>query len=316
MIDREVPILRVEVPLEFNRIADRQRHHRLQPQRRRLRDMRAADLAVGASDFGRAVQDEPSAHPGRGAGIDLVKQSCARKIGAVRGGDKAFVGSVECALIVVVGVVEADLRPGPDADVIVAVPVRLEARQPGLVDDAVGVVDTEWTCPVFVPRTPERRFVAGETHLYLGRQYRLKVVPHVQESVKLIRGFIVVQTHRPTRPEVTRELVEAWYRDRAHIKFPERIELCLGLFPDPEAFRPMGLIVRQTRQRWGSMSPAERLLLNRRLVQAPVDAIDYVITHELCHVAEPHHGAAFFDPLDKVMPDWERRKQRLERAMA
>ena len=42
----------------------------------------------------------------------------------------------------------------------------------------------------------------------------------------------------------------------------------------------------------------------------------YVITHELCHVAEPHHGAAFFELLDKVMPDWERRKQRLERAMA
>jgi predicted metal-dependent hydrolase len=154
------------------------------------------------------------------------------------------------------------------------------------------------------------------TLLYLGRQYRLKVVPHVQEGVKLIRGFIVVQTHRPTRPEVTRELVDAWYRDRAHIKFPERIELCLGLFPDPEAFRPKGLIVRQTRQRWGSMSPAGRLLLNRRLVQAPVDAVDYVITHELCHIAEPHHGSSFFELLDKVMPDWERRKQRLERLMA
>jgi len=134
--------------------------------------------------------------------------------------------------------------------------------------------------------------------------------------VKLIRGFIIVQTHRPAKPEVTRELVEAWYRHRAHFKFPERIELCLGLFPDPEAFRPKGLIVRQTRQRWGSMSPAGRLLLNRRLVQAPVDAIDYVITHELCHVAEPHHGTAFFELLYKVMPDWERRKQRLERAMA
>lgn len=161
---------------------------------------------------------------------------------------------------------------------------------------------------------PLRKADVGTAKNYLGEAE--KVVPHVQESVKLIRGFIVVQTHRPTRPEVTRELVEAWYRDRAHIKFPERIELCLGHFADPEAFRPKGLIVRQTRQRWGSMSPAGRLLLNRRLVQAPVDAIDYVITHELCHVAEPHHGAAFFELLDKVMPDWERRKQRLERAMA
>ncbi|MFN4100417.1 MAG: YgjP-like metallopeptidase domain-containing protein [Pararhodobacter sp.] len=41
-----------------------------------------------------------------------------------------------------------------------------------------------------------------------------------------------------------------------------------------------------------------------------------MITHELCHVAEPHHGAAFFAPLDKVIPDWERRRLRLERAMA
>ena len=48
---------------------------------------------------------------------------------------------------------------------------------------------------------------------------------------------------------MTRELVEAWYRDRAHIKFPERIELCLGLFPNPEAFRPKGLIVRRPGQR-------------------------------------------------------------------
>ena len=48
----------------------------------------------------------------------------------------------------------------------------------------------------FLPCIPERSFLAGETHLYLGRQYRLKVVPHVQEGVKLIRGYFVVQTHR------------------------------------------------------------------------------------------------------------------------
>jgi hypothetical protein len=55
------------------------------------------------------------------------------------------------------------------------------------------------------------------------------------ESVKLIRGFFVVQTHRPVRPVVTLELVEAWYGNRAQINFPERIELCLDLFSDPGA---------------------------------------------------------------------------------
>jgi len=206
----------------------------------------------------------------------------------------------------------------PDASVVVAAPedATLDAIEARLRKRAAWVTRQQRYFSQFLPRTPERQFIAGETHLYLGRQYRLKVVPHIQEDVKLIRGFILVQTHRPNRPEVTRDLVGNWYRERAHIKFRERIEHCLGLFPNPEDFRPKGLIVRQIRQRWGSMSPAGRLLLNGRLVQAPVDAIDYVITHELCHIAEPHHGPAFFELLDKVMPDWERRKQRLERVMA
>jgi len=206
----------------------------------------------------------------------------------------------------------------PDTSVVITAPegATFEAIAAKLRKRAAWVTRQQRYFSQFLPRTPARRFIAGETHLYLGRQYRLKVIPHVQESVKLIRGFIVVHTHQPSRAAVTRELVEAWYRDRAHIKFPERIDLCLGLFPDPEAFRPKGLIVRQTRQRWGSMPPAGRLLLNRRLVQAPVDAIDYVITHELCHVAEPHHSATFYELLDKVMPNWAHRKQRLERAMA
>jgi predicted metal-dependent hydrolase len=64
------------------------------------------------------------------------------------------------------------------------------------------------------------------------------------------------------------------------------------------------------------MSPAGGLLLNLRLVEAPVDAIDYVITHELCHIARPHHGAEFFRLLDRVLPDWRKCKERLERIMA
>ena len=64
------------------------------------------------------------------------------------------------------------------------------------------------------------------------------------------------------------------------------------------------------------MSPAKRLLLNKRLIEAPIDAIDYVITHELCHITEPHHGSAFFELLDMILPDWEKRKGRLEKIMA
>ncbi len=206
----------------------------------------------------------------------------------------------------------------PDMSVVIAAPQDAsgEAIEAKVRKRAAWIIRQQRFFEQFLPRMPERQFIAGETHLYLGRQYRLKIVPHLQQAVKLIRGYIVVQTHHSLSPDTTRDLVEAWYREKAHTKFAERIAVNLERFPDAEAYRPKGLIVRQMRRRWGSMSPGSRLMLNRRLIEAPLDAIDYVITHELCHATEPHHGAAFYDLLSRVMPDWERRKARLERATA
>ncbi len=168
----------------------------------------------------------------------------------------------------------------------------------------------------FQPRTPERRYIAGETHRYLGRQYKLKVLPHIQERVKLHRGLLIVQTHKPKQAENTKALVEDWYRERAHIKFPERIAICRQSFPDPNEFEPSGVIIRQLQQRWGSMTPTGKLVLNKSLIRASVDTIDYVITHELCHIRHSHHGPEFYKLLDRVMPDWEKRKVKLERQLA
>lgn len=168
----------------------------------------------------------------------------------------------------------------------------------------------------FLPRTPERKFVGGETHLYLGRQYRLKIERALADHVRFYRGHIHVHTTRPKNKKHTQSLVEAWYRERAKIKFEERLKHCVGLFPRPEGFRPKALIVRKLDFRWGSMSPAHRLLLNRRLIEAPIDAIDYVITHELCHMQELHHGSTFYNLLSSTMPDWELRKAKLERILS
>ena len=90
----------------------------------------------------------------------------------------------------------------------------------------------------------------------------------------------------------------------------------MARFSRRSAVEPKALIVRQLKQRWGSMSPAGRLVLNRALIQAAVPEIDYVITHELCHRIHHHHGAAFFDLLDRVMPDWQQKKISLERRLA
>jgi hypothetical protein len=156
----------------------------------------------------------------------------------------------------------------------------------------------------FNPRTPERRYLSGETHLYLGRQYRLKVVKSPLNAVKLLRGHLVVQSSQPTNREETRRLLDEWYGIKAHLKFNERLDECLKRFSRPASVLPTGLTIRMMRKRWGSMSKKRRLLLNRRLVQAPVDAIDYVITHELCHVLEPSHSPHFYRVMGRAMQDW------------
>lgn len=168
----------------------------------------------------------------------------------------------------------------------------------------------------FLPRTPERQYLSGETHLYLGRQYKLRVRQALNQEVKLKRGELVVQSLRPKQRHLTESLLVAWYRDRAQSTFKKRLAVCRERFANPDEFTPKTLIIRQLDQRWGSMTARGNLVLNRSLVRASVDAIDYVITHELCHLRFPHHGPDFFRLLERVMPDWETRKAKLERQLA
>lgn len=167
----------------------------------------------------------------------------------------------------------------------------------------------------FQPRTPERRYVSGETHLYLGRRYRLKVIRAFQLHVQLKGGYIEVHTHRPGRSNIVRQQLEEWYKHKAHEQFHKLLAQSLVRFPNTGEFEPVGLIIRHLNSRWGSMTPSGRLVLNRRLIQAGRHEIDYVITHELCHRRFHHHGPEFYKLLGRVMPDWERRKESLERRL-
>jgi predicted metal-dependent hydrolase len=169
----------------------------------------------------------------------------------------------------------------------------------------------------YLPRTPPRRWVPGETHLYLGRSYRLRIGEVTgQRRVRLIRGFFILDGVGFDDSRAIETLVDSWYRARARLQFERRLELCKTRFSIPEEFQPASVQLRRMPTRWGSMSASRRLSLNPSLVRAPVDAIDYVLTHELCHLAHANHGRAFMGLLSDAMPDWERRKTRLERVLA
>lgn len=162
------------------------------------------------------------------------------------------------------------------------------------------------------PRTPARQYVNGESHLYLGRQYRLKVLPTSAAEVKLTRGQLLVSLPTNPCPSNIQALLNQWYLDRARTVFSEMLEASLAHFKDIE--RPR-LAVRTMRSRWGSLSPAGTLTLNVSLIRASRPCIEYVVVHELCHVLHRNHDARFYRLLGRVMPDWERRKAKLEGAL-
>jgi len=166
----------------------------------------------------------------------------------------------------------------------------------------------------FSPVTPPRRYVGGETHLYLGRQHRLKLLQGDSHQVKLIRGYFEVTSTISLDSEMVEQLLNAWYRDKAIQKYQERMALCWPAFARLKLKKP-GIAIRRMKTRWGSLSKSGMLTLNFTLIRAPVECIDYVITHELCHLIHHDHSPRFYQLLEKMMPDWQRRKHKLELAL-
>ena len=167
----------------------------------------------------------------------------------------------------------------------------------------------------FHPLTPERKFISGETHLYLGKQYRLKIIENEKEDVKLIRGYIQVYTKDKANNDKIKANLESWYRSHAISKLEKYVKESMKLFKRHKITEPE-IVFRTMRKRWGSCTRDGKLILNPELIKAPKRCIEYVIIHELCHLIHPNHSKKFIELKTQIMPDWEKWKDRLERVMA
>lgn len=168
------------------------------------------------------------------------------------------------------------------------------------------------TLPSLRHGPPSPKIASGAALHYLGRQYRLRVVKASGKRIRLIRGRVVIETPTPTSQSSLRIQLDKWLTERANARFAARLTACLGRLPPRLKSEPAGLLVRPLKARWGSMTASGRMVLNRDLIHAPVGCIDYVIVHELCHRHYPRHDRSFWRALSSVMPDCEKRKQRLE----
>ncbi|MEM0941565.1 MAG: SprT family zinc-dependent metalloprotease [Bacteroidota bacterium] len=158
------------------------------------------------------------------------------------------------------------------------------------------------------PLTPPREYVNGETHLYLGRQYKLRIERSDSNEVKLLRGRLLVFKKDNIEAE---GLVIEWYRQKAHIHFKDTLKKVLPLFSKYEIPEPE-LLIRYMPTRWGSCTPKGKVILNPELIKASKGSIEYVVIHELCHLIHHNHTKAFYELQESMMPDWKKWKERLD----
>jgi len=209
----------------------------------------------------------------------------------------------------------------PDMEVLVKAPAdtSIEKIKEKVRKKAPWIIKQQSFFLSFQPKTPQRKYISGETHLYLGRQYRLKVISDklkvVSETVKLKGQFLEVYTADPTKAKL---IVKSWYLEKANEKIKP---LAQQLFENFIAKNKLSLLTfqfsfRNMPTRWGSCTPKGRIILNPELIKAPKGCIEYVIIHELCHLIHHDHTQKFLDLQTKEMKDWEKWKMKLEKLLA
>ncbi|MEZ4752748.1 MAG: SprT family zinc-dependent metalloprotease [Bdellovibrionota bacterium] len=152
----------------------------------------------------------------------------------------------------------------------------------------------------FMPATPPRKYISGETHKYLGRQYRLKIHKSALEVVKLKGQFLHVYTADKKNTRKIKRLLDGWYREKAKERFDLQIHKLLPKFSKYSISVPQ-IELKKMPKRWGSCHINGKITLNPDLIKAPSQCIEYVLMHELCHLIEPSHSQKYYRLLKRMM---------------
>lgn len=111
-----------------------------------------------------------------------------------------------------------------------------------------------------------------------------------------------------------KKLLDDWYKEKSYVYFTKIFENCWNHFKSKDSSKPT-LKILYLQKRWGSLSKSGTLSLNIDLIKAPRECIEYVVIHELCHLVHHDHSSKFYKLLDRSLPDWIKRKRKLEMAL-
>jgi len=165
------------------------------------------------------------------------------------------------------------------------------------------------TLPLIIP---ERKYISGETHYYLGKQYRLRILKSPLEDVKLKGAYIFVFTRKGDNKRLVEVLLDSWYREKAEKRFNIILNNWIPKFNKYNVPKPR-IVIKKMRNRWGSCNTKDKITLNQELIKTPIQCINYVIVHELCHLKYRNHDKEYYKLLFSFFPNWEKTKLTLDK---
>lgn len=150
-------------------------------------------------------------------------------------------------------------------------------------------VNADLTVTVRVPRRTSRKDIER-----IIREKEPWIRKHIEQIRAKKEAYEAMEPSHLTDEEI-RELA-----DKARKYIPERV----AYFAERMGVTYGRITIRNQKTRWGSCSSKGNLNFNCLLMLTPVEIIDYVVVHELCHRKEMNHSRAFWNEVEKVLPDY------------
>ena len=162
------------------------------------------------------------------------------------------------------------------------------------------------------PAYSKREFVDGEKHLFLGKEYIMRVTVGAFNNVTINGEFIDIECKNES---MVKPLMEQWYRQKANKLIPQIITPIVDKFNSLYDVSPNKISLKNMKSRWGSCSSKANISMNIKLIKSTESCIEYVMAHELCHLLQMNHSKNYYSLLTEFMPDWRERKKELDHFM-
>ncbi|MBP7928201.1 M48 family metallopeptidase [Patescibacteria group bacterium] len=163
-----------------------------------------------------------------------------------------------------------------------------------------------------LPQKKAKEYVDGETHLYLGENFRLRVVNAKNRNALIQGSEIIVESSTPNNSVSVRTILNLWYKKQSRELITHLAEEVFNNFNIRHGLPNPTLTFKDLKRRWGSCSSKGQIVLNINLIKTPKECIEYVLMHEYCHLVHHNHSKAFYSLLQEYTPNWKQLKKTLD----